>query len=194
MCGRFFLDARNREIDRLIGELPPHSPPVKLGEIYPTDIALTLVLRNGQIAPETMIWGFPRWDGKGVVFNCRSESAADKPMFASSLRERRAVIPTCGFYEWLEIPGQKQKEKTIFRAPAGEILHLAAIWKNFGMDHGAVPGHFSILTTAANASVLPYHDRMPVVLRPEDTTSWLNGEKTRETLEFAPFELVATKA
>ena len=41
---------------------------------------------------------------------------------------------------------------------------------------GGVIETCTILTTAANEIVAPVHDRMPVILAPEDFDSWLAGQ------------------
>ncbi|MBD5641472.1 MAG: SOS response-associated peptidase, partial [Desulfovibrio sp.] len=93
MCGRFDIDLSNRDIDRYVSQLPCGSPPPKQGEIFPGNNALTLIMRDGAVSPESMSWGFPRRDGKGVVFNARAETALQKPMFRQALIHYPAVIP-----------------------------------------------------------------------------------------------------
>ena len=36
--------------------------------------------------------------------------------------------------------------------------------------------HFIIVTTSANASMLPVHDRMPLILEEWELTEWLNND------------------
>lgn len=190
MCGRFFVDAKNREIDRLLDMLPVDEPFPKTGQIYPTDNALIL-LDNEQTA--SMSWGFPRYDGKGVVFNARAESALQKPMFAKSLRARPCAVPTNGFYEWRAPYKGAQKDKYLFTNSDSPLLYLAGFWNAFGPDAGANPRHFTLLTTAANSAMLPYHHRMPVLLEPSDLTGWLSGNNLAEILAREPFALQAEK-
>lgn len=186
MCGRFFVDAKNREIDRLLTMLPEDAPEPKTGEIFPTDNAI--VLTSGDKA-ESMSWGFPKYDGKGVIFNARAETALQKPMFAKSLRARPAAIPASGFYEWHETDGRK--EKFLFTDLKNPLLYLAGFWNFFGS--GPNPRHFTILTTAANASMLPYHHRMPVLLDPDEISGWLDGSNLQKFLEAEPISVKACK-
>lgn len=183
MCGRFFLDAKNREIDRLLEELPLEGAPVKTGEVFPTETALVLAKEKGQIKPEAMSWGFPRHDAKGVVFNARSESALHKPFFARALINHPAIIPVSGFYEWKEEPGQKKKIKYLFYDRSGDLLYLAGFWKTFSDSGGLKVPCFTILTKDANQFMRPYHSRMPVLLDRKDLSSWLDGTDRRGTLE-----------
>ena len=57
-------------------------------------------------AAEQMLWGFPRFDGKGLLINARAENALERKTFRESVRHRRCVIPAKGFYEW-----NRDKEK-----------------------------------------------------------------------------------
>ena len=74
MCGRFEIDPDIFDLKILTGKTGL-SLQYKTGEIFPCDTAPVLQ-GNGQIAfGASMIWGFPKWDGKGVIFNARSETA-----------------------------------------------------------------------------------------------------------------------
>lgn len=192
MCGRFNIDLSNREINRLVSELPENSPRIKSGEVFPTGNALALILKNGNPAPEAMTWGFPRRDGKGVIFNARAESAMKKPIFRKSLATRPAVIPVSAYYEWRENPILKKKLKFRFFAPDGELLYLAGFWKEFHDQDAA--RHFTILTTRANESMREYHDRMPVLVRDVEIRPWLKGENRAEILAREPFSPEAAPA
>lgn len=192
MCGRFDVDQSNREIDRLLSQLKPGSQPIKLGEVFPTNAALTLYERNYEPAPEAMAWGFPRWDGKGVIFNARAESALQKGMFAKALRNNPAVIPATGFYEWRPNPQTGRKDKFIFRNPDHDVLYMAGFWSNFADQD--MQKRFIILTTGANQSMRAYHDRMPVLLTENEISPWLNRRNLAEILANTPHELVAAPA
>ena len=104
MCGRyaFFTDRELAEIDEILDQLDKdmNRDRMKTGEIFPTDLAPVLLPGREKPRPVLMNWGFPNFRNKGVIINARSETAWDKKMFASSLRERRCAIPSTGFYEW----------------------------------------------------------------------------------------------
>lgn len=188
MCGRFFVDAKNREIDRLIDSLSPGSLHAKLGEVFPTNNALVLGLKDREPSPEVMSWGFPRWDGKGVIFNARAESAIKKPMFSKALKHNPLLVPASGFYEWKNM--DKVKEKYFF-SDDRPLLYMAAFWKEIVDDLGEARQYFTILTTEANASMRPYHNRMPVLLRDDEKLSWLLGENRAQILSREPFPVHA---
>lgn len=183
MCGRFFVDAKNREIDRLLEALPPCSPAVRLGEVFPTQIALTLILKNQRIMPMAMSWGFPRRDGKGSIINARAESALNKPMFSKALRHNPLVVPVTGFYEWKSASGQKRKEKFLFSPADSSLLYLAGFWSEFEDDQGIISPHFTILTCDADAFMREWHDRMPVTIQASELKTWLEGKNRQEFLD-----------
>lgn len=192
MCGRFDVDLNNQEIDRLLAQLPKDSAPVKTGELFPTNTAMVLTLVNGLPSPEAMAWGFPSWQGKRVIFNARAESAQKKMMFRRALATHPLVVPATGFYEWRKEPLLNQKEKFRFTAPDGSLLYLAGFWNDFPEEQ--ISRHFTILTTAANPAMAPYHDRMPVLVRQTEIGAWLNGDATAEILAREPFALLASPA
>ena len=84
-----------------------------------------------------------------------------------SIHYHRAVIPAAGFYEW-----SRQKEKNTFYRKDGKPLYLAGFYDRFDKED-----RFVILTTVANASMRPVHDRMPLVLEKDQIRSWLWEEK-----------------
>ena len=103
MCGRYCLfPDENEEIRRILEEIDAQYGPeaVKTGEIFPTNPAPVLLPQGDGLQPCPMVWGFPKFGGKGVIINSRGETAAEKRMFRSSLLQRRCAIPTTGFYEW----------------------------------------------------------------------------------------------
>lgn len=171
MCGRFVIEGAPRPVEALLAALPPGSPPVRLGEMYPTARALVAREQNGQPASASLIWGLPRPGGKGVLINARSETVAEKPMFRRLLRHGPLVIPASGFYEW---HGEgKDKEKWLFGAADGGLIWLAGLWGTFRQATGEEADCFVILTTAADAVVAPYHARMPVLVPPARVRAWL---------------------
>lgn len=194
MCGRYYIESEEdiigiREVIREVQEKlygRPEAAQLKQGEIYPTNI-VPIISASG---PEAMQWGYPRWGASGVVINARSETVRDKSMFRRSLVERRCVVPTTGFYEWRH-EGGKSKEKYLFTLSGEKILYLAAIYNVFEGD--PLP-RFTILTTAANDSMLPYHDRMPVLLGAEERGQWISdGSAADGILHRVPAQLVAQR-
>lgn len=163
---------------------------LKTGDVCPTDTVPIGTMRAGsnRLEMRPMAWGLPKWDGKGVIINARAETVVQKPMFRRAILANRAVIPTSGFYEWRAEPGQAQKTRYLFRHPKDSLLHLAGFFTTS-------PERFAVLTTAANASVAPYHDRMPVIIERREVEDWIKGRPTiHEFLKRTPISLTVIPA
>jgi len=163
-----------------------------LGEVYPTYVA-PVITQNGV---EAVKWGFPHWKNSGVIINARSETALDKKMFRNPLLQHRCVVPSCGFYEWKRAGGatgakSTAKQKYLFRKQGGHLLFMAGIISINKDAAGQEYGAFVILTTDASESVAPIHDRMPVILEPEERSLWINDSSfTGFALHRAGFDLL----
>nr|WP_122013395.1 SOS response-associated peptidase [Maliibacterium massiliense] len=175
MCGRYNIEDEeaNTVMRQIIDEASARlGAPIKTGEIFPTNIAPVLALDGGGLAALPMVWGFPHFSGKGVIINGKAETLLDKPMFRASALARRCAIPTTGFYEWKSMPGQRKKDKYIFRAPESPILYLAGVFNTCNRTDGVTLPRYVILTTEAAGAVAQVHNRMPVVLREEELRAW----------------------
>ncbi|NVN93469.1 MAG: SOS response-associated peptidase [Desulfuromonadales bacterium] len=126
---------------------------------------------------DLMKWGLvPSWSKDTKIashtINARSETVAEKPAFRHAIKYNRCIIPTSGFYEWLRTDQHKQPY-FIHQANHAPMC-FAGIWEHWNDPDGAVLETFSILTTTANELIGELHDRMPVILSPEDYEFWLN--------------------
>lgn len=179
MCGRYYADDDTiRGIARLVGEIDKTG--TEAGDILPSRQAAVITGLGHPLAAARMAWGFPKFDGKGLVINARAESALEKRSFRESVLHRRCVIPARGFYEW-----NKEKEKFTFERPDRDVLFMAGCFCPFdGQDR------FVILTTAANPSVSPVHSRMPLILERDELTAWVRDDTAAaRLLEKAPVML-----
>ena len=176
MRGRYLIEAEadtdmDEILDELNGRCKDTPETAKAGEVCPTDTAPILIRGGDRPQAVLMKWGFPKWQGEGVIINARAETAQDKLAFRPSLTSRRCVVPTTGFFEWRQENGKK-KTKYLFRLPETKLLYLAGLYGGF-KDGSRSYDAFVILTAPANPSVSPYHDRMPLVLLPDDSNKWL---------------------
>lgn len=174
MCGRFSFS--RPAVERLARHLrltvPDLHPSTNLA---PTMNAAVVPLRLGESPRlEAMRWGIiPSWTPQPLI-NARAESVAQKHTFRRAFDERRCLIVADAFYEWQ--PGTTPKQPWRFTLPEEEagLMVLAGIW-----DHNHDGTHreaFAILTTAANPTVAPCHDRMPVILPEFAWATWLHPE------------------
>lgn len=164
MCGRYYIDEETMgEIERLVRHLDQALKNCGRQDVFPSRKAPCIAGTFDEFAAELYTWGFPRFDGKGLLINARSESALEKRTFRDSVKSRRCIIPAAGFYEWNE-----KKEKYAFTRPNGATCYLAGIYKEFGGIR-----HFVILTTQANSSAESVHSRMPLVLDEKELEAWI---------------------
>lgn len=172
MCGRYFIDDEMwREIKKICRQSDDAKLKVTKTDVRPTDLAWVLTGMQG-IHPEKMHWGFTSQHQDGLLINARAETVLSKPPFRNSVRNCRCVIPAAGFYEW-----NTEKEQVSFTMPQSKILYMAGIWQP--TDKGK---QFTILTTAPNNSVSPVHDRMPLVLLPEEIQPWIQEWEIAEEI------------
>ena len=106
--------------------------------------------------------------------NARAETVASKPYFRQAFRTKRCLVLADGFYEWQRTGQGKVPYRIALKT--GEPFAFAGIW-SMGHDGQRRPwSSFAILTTEANRLVAQIHNRMPVILPPEDEATWLNPE------------------
>ena len=172
MCGRYYVDDETaREIEKVVRDLDRKLQIERAGDIRPSDAALVLNAVAINLTAEQMNWGFPGFQGKGLLINARAEGVLEKKTFRESVLHRRCVIPAKGFYEW-----NKEKEKFSFERNE-PILFMAGCFNQFQGQN-----RFVILTTEANTSVSMVHDRMPLILEPQEVEDWVLDDYAVEFL------------
>jgi len=120
-------------------------------------------------------WGFiPHWaadDSGPKPVNTKVETVVGSSLFGESFRRRRCLVPADGFYEWRTV--HKKKVPVRFRLKDDAPFAFAGVWDVWAGPAGKV-FTVAILTTTPNDLTRPVHDRMPVILRPEDEAAWLD--------------------
>lgn len=109
------------------------------------------------------------------TINARAETVAEKPAFRQAFRRRRCLIPADGFYEWRAM-GKRKQPYCIAPADGGPVA-FAGLWERWERDSQVLESG-TILVTQANALLASIHDRMPVILDPEDEARWLDPALT----------------
>lgn len=128
-------------------------------------------------------WGLvPAWvkkieAGAKPLINARAETILEKPSFVHSFKRRRCLIPADGFYEWAGEPGRKQAFH-IARPDAG-IFAFAGIYDHWMGQDGSELETAAIITCEANRTIAIIHNRMPMVISPENYQVWLSGEQAK---------------
>jgi putative SOS response-associated peptidase YedK len=186
MCGRFSLTSSNEGLVNYFGlarglALEPRY------NIAPSQPVAAVRVEAGERSLVLLRWGLiPFWAGDPKIgyrmINARAETAHKTPAFRAAFRGRRCLIPASGFYEWDKKGGSRQPWH--IRRANGQPLALAGLWEHWEGEEGKVViESCTILTIAASEPVARLHDRMPVILEPEDYDLWLDpGEQGVERL------------
>ena len=173
MCSRYSRTKGQVKVGKT--KVTIKAPPQAL--IRPTDRASVIRKGSGGLEEANLRWGLiPSWakDPKiGVqCINARAETVSEKPSFQEAFRKRRCLVPADGFWEWETIGKKKIPWK--FARPDGGEFCLAGLWESW-MDEGKPLETFTIITTSPNRLVSPVHNRMPVILSPDEAEIWLEG-------------------
>ena len=189
MCGRYlFLFDNDHEYYETIREAAgndPNAAGFADGQVAPSNYAPVLYAQDNQIKAKFLTWGYPGFEGKRLIINARRESAAQKPMFRTSLDFGRCAIPSSGFFEWQKSTGKQY----LFEMPGQSILYMAGLYASFdGVER------FVILTGQANDSVAMIHDRMPLVLTEQTYKSWLTDPTFAKQTLSAPLPMLSRSA
>jgi putative SOS response-associated peptidase YedK len=176
MCGLYTLKASPRETRALFqyadeADFPPR-PHVAPGQ----PIAIVR-LEDGRRRLALVRWGFvPSWarevPGRPLI-NARGETVLEKPTFRNAMRRRRCLVPADGYYEWSGPEGRKTPY-LVQRRDKG-LFAFAAIWEHWMGPDGSELETAALITIAPNRELADIHDRMPVIIAPEDFATWLAG-------------------
>jgi putative SOS response-associated peptidase YedK len=144
----------------------------------------------------TCRWGLvPSWAADlsigNRLINARGETVAEKPTFRSAFKRRRCLVPAPGFYQWTDPP--KQRQPYNFHMQDGRPFAFAGMWECWQKDGESVES-FTIITTEANELLAKYHDRMPVIVHPNDFDLWLRGEPDDAAVVLQPYPADAMTA
>jgi putative SOS response-associated peptidase YedK len=131
------------------------------------------------------------------MINARAEGIESKPSFKKPLRFQRCIIPASAFFEWKGNPGAKVKYR--IARQDGELFGFAGLYESWQDPSGGELATCSIITIQPNDLVAPIHNRMPVILLPEDEDHWLDPDMTEpeaivSLLQPYPVELLAVRA
>lgn len=132
------------------------------------------------------------------TLNAKAETIHQKPSFRASIITKRCLVLVDGFYEWRE-EGKKKYPYYISLA-SNDAFALAGIWDRWLNNRtGEVKETFSIVTTRANPLLERIHNtrkRMPVILRQEDETKWLEKDLDRTAIDslLGPYDATQMQA
>jgi putative SOS response-associated peptidase YedK len=190
MCGRYYRRSDKQRI----------AEAYRLGEI-PFDLVLPDWDFN--VAPTTfqpvirqsrdtgrrelvlMRWGMvPHFtkqlaDVKGIsTINAKADGIEKSPTWRVSFLRRRCLVPADGFYEWKRLD-EKTRQPFAVRLSNEAPFAFAGLWDAWKAPDGSWLQSYSIITTDANELISGIHNRMPVILNPQDYERWLDREDQR---------------
>ena len=177
MCGRYeIVDGKRIFLRFQVTNIMPDI--LSNLDVRPTQ-QVPVLLTDHQL--RLMKWGLvPVWAKDPSVgmkmINARAEGIADKPSFKRPLRSQRCLLPASAFFEWQGTKGAKTKYR--IGRKDGDMLALAGLYDVWKSPAGVELTTCTIITCQPNAIMAPIHNRMPVILQPEDEDAWLDPDMT----------------
>ena len=185
MCGRFAVAT---PLNTLIGHFEPHFPVRFDSElemcwrprynIAPTQDAPAIRFLDGSGHLGLLRFGLvPHWADEPrteySLINARAETVASKPAFRAAFHRRRCLIPATGFYEWQVT--RQGKQPWYVHVRDSELFAMAGLWEHWEGEAGVIES-FAIIVTEANDRIRHIHDRMPVIIAPENYGYWIDPD------------------
>lgn len=178
MCGRFALtdtDAIFSRFRAIISEDFKITPRYNIAPAQNIPVIYKEKYHENRV--ELMRWGLvPFWAKDPKIgyrmINARAETLTQKPSFKHIFKTKRCLVPSSGFYEWKKIDGQKVPYFVAIKSC--KIFSFAGLYDNWTDSDGNELRTFTIITTNANNTLRPIHERMPVILRQEFEEKWLD--------------------
>ncbi|MGH2455992.1 MAG: SOS response-associated peptidase [Candidatus Limnocylindria bacterium] len=206
MCGRFAQPRSADELARIFRARPVTDLAGDRFNVAPTDPVAAVAERHGERTLDEYRWGLVPFfaespKGAARLINARSETVETSPAFRTAFRDRRCIVPADAFYEWRRhrdpATGRvRRSEPFALRLASGQPLGLAGLWAVWRDPETAQRLYsVTILTAPPNELVATVHDRMPVILDPDDWDPWLHEATPRRELRAllrpAPAEAMA---
>jgi putative SOS response-associated peptidase YedK len=202
MCGRYDNLIAREAYKRLFraGRLPLSNFPPRYNTAPTDQIPIIRVdPRDGERELVMARWGLVPWWSKAIPkvphINARAETVHEMPLFREAFAKRRALIPATGFFEWQKRADGKQPYR--FRRKDLEPFAFAGLWEFCRIDQQPILSA-AIIVGEPNPLAGAIHDRMPVILDPEDYDRWLDPKSSiadlRALLKPYPAELMEAYA
>ena len=159
---------------------PPSSNMEPNYNIAPTQQIWVCAERDGERHLKQLRWGLVPYLVKELptkTFNARAETISQKPTWKGSLNKKRCVIPATSFYEWTG-PREDRRPYSIQRKD-GKPLLFAGLWAYNNKIDGEIRSA-TIILCPPNDNMAKVHDRMPVILEPEQLDDWFDGHWSQQ--------------
>ena len=187
MCGRFALKTPPKSIQEHF-----HLPEtVELSPRYNNAPSQTVAVvrhlpKNNSPQLNMLRWGLiPHWAKDMKIgyklINARGETLKQKTSFRSAFKMRRCLIVADGFYEWKR--SGKIRQPFYVHLKKDSVFGFAGLWESWNGPDGNIVESTTIITTSPNELIREIHDRMPVILHPDQYETWLLDSTPEHTLQ-----------
>ena len=178
MCGRFTITATPDQLEQAFPGIAIPSQIVPRYNIAPSQ-PIAVIPNDGKNAVDFFLWGLiPSWAKDPSIgnkmINARGETLSEKPSFRNAYKRRRCLILADGFYEWKQSPGGKGKTPHYITLTNRQPFAMAGLWEQWFSPDGSEIKSATIITTEPNELMAQLHNRMPVILHPENYAHWLD--------------------
>ena len=193
MCGRYASVLPPELIARMFGAVNAVPNVAPTWNIAPSQPAMVIRRhpKTGDRHLDLLRWGLvphftkrPKTARKPI--NARAETVASSSMFQGAFARRRALVPATAFYEWRTDAEAGGKQPYAIARTDGQPMAFAGLWEIWRPPNGEKLRTFAIITTDANATMRQLHDRMPVILEPDDWPVWLGEVPSDRTALLRP--------
>src|SRR5277367_671034 len=163
MCGRFALKNPSQQLQQHYDTVNVVEYPARYN-IAPSQPIITITQHGNQREMALMHWGLvPSWSKDPAIgnkmINARAETVEEKPSYRTSFKRKRCIIPASGFFEW-----HTQTREPYYFSPKDTVFSFAGLWDKWASPDGSELLSCTIITTEANRTLQPIHNRMPVIL------------------------------
>jgi len=179
MCGRYSLFSDIRIIEERFGEVTFEEDDYEPSyNIAPSQQIMTVINDGTKNRLGYLKWGLvPPWAKDSKIgfkmINARSETVHEKPSFRESFKKKRCLVVADSFFEWKRT--NDKKVPMLVKLKSDELFAMAGLWETWKSPTGEPIHSCTILTTEPNDLMSNIHDRMPVILKPEDESIWLDS-------------------
>lgn len=177
MCGRFSLIKAQQDLERYYRlQMAGEGYRGPSYNVAPTQYAPVVTADS----LEMMKWGLiPQWAKNDKVaysmINAVGETVFEKPTYKRPILTQRCLVPATGFYEWLKVGSDKIPQ--YYTLTDRELFSFAGLYISRRDVEGRELKTFTILTTTPNELVAQVHDRMPVILAPDEEAQWIDPDR-----------------
>ncbi len=182
MCGRSSLTKTEKELEErfranFYSEDLERYNPLPNFNVAPTQLHPVITQQEPSVI-HLYRWGLIPFWAKDIrigskMINARIEGIAEKPAFRQAFEKRRCLVPFDGYYEWMKTPEGKIPYR--IKVTNTDIFSMAGLYEVWKGQDGKVIKSFTIITQEADPLIAHLHDRMPLILLPEQEKLWIDA-------------------